>query len=83
MRRGRLLVLGKVLREDLSRLGIECKFTTVISTLEKGGNRRKLMAGFMFVCYRLFEGIFAADRGTFQQYALSDASRTVKVCTPH
>ncbi|EIM91562.1 GroES-like protein [Stereum hirsutum FP-91666 SS1] len=27
----------------------------------------------------LFEGIFAANRGTFQQYALSDASRTVKI----
>lgn len=29
---------------------------------------------------RLFQCFFTADRGTFQQYALADATRAIKVC---
>lgn len=33
------------------------------------------------VCFRLFQCWLTADRGTFQQYALADATRAIKVCT--
>lgn len=30
---------------------------------------------------RLFQCFFTVDRGTFQQYAIADAARAIKVCT--
>lgn len=30
---------------------------------------------------RLFQCWFTADRGTFQQYSIADATRAIKVCT--